>query len=248
MKTVVITGSTKGIGLGIAQYFHDRDYYVITNGRSKTNEFPDFRERAAFVQSDVSLRETHQKLVTAAREATGRIDAYINCAGISVWKPVAEIDDQFWNTMLDTNLKGTMWGCQAAAAAMPQGGAIINISSLAGKRGSTNNSVYCASKFGVNGLTQALAKELGRQNIRVNAVCPVYVETPTLIHELRKENAPPGNTDVKEYLANFAATQAALKRLPTAAEVAALCYYLASDAASAITGQCINVDCGVLPQ
>ena len=83
------------------------------------------------------------------------------------------VTDEFWNKMIDTNLKGAFWGCKIAAANLNAGGTIINVSSLAGKRGSVNNSVYCASKFGMNGLTQALAKELGQKGIRVNAVCPV---------------------------------------------------------------------------
>ena len=82
--------------------------------------------------------------------------------------------------MIETNFKGTFWGCKLASQNLQHGGNIINVSSLAGKRGSANNSVYCATKFAVNGITQALAKELGARGLRVNAVCPVYVETQGL--------------------------------------------------------------------
>ncbi|BDB43013.1 SDR family NAD(P)-dependent oxidoreductase [Mycobacterium kiyosense] len=150
--------------------------------------------------------------------------------------------------MIATNLKGCLFGCQAAAGAMPSGGVIINVSSIASKRGTPNNTVYCASKFGMNGITQALAKELGPKGIRVNGVCPVLVATDGLMEGLRRPEAPPGGDSVEDWLANFAATQSALRRLPTGGEVADLCLYLASPAASAITGQNINVDCGVLPQ
>jgi 3-oxoacyl-[acyl-carrier protein] reductase/meso-butanediol dehydrogenase/(S,S)-butanediol dehydrogenase/diacetyl reductase len=119
---------------------------------------------------------------------------------------------------------------------------------LASKRGSANNSVYCASKFGVNGITQSLAKELGTKDIRVNAICPVYVKTPGLLEALENPQAPSQDQDTAKYLNDFAENQAALKRLPKGSEVADLCLYLASDASSAVTGQCINVDCGVLPQ
>jgi 3-oxoacyl-[acyl-carrier protein] reductase/meso-butanediol dehydrogenase/(S,S)-butanediol dehydrogenase/diacetyl reductase len=119
---------------------------------------------------------------------------------------------------------------------------------LASKRGSANNSVYCASKFGVNGITQSLAKELGSKGIRVNAVCPVYVETSGLIEALDNPEAPSGEQKTSDYLTDFTINQTALKRLPKGTEVADLCVYLASESASAITGQCINVDCGVLPQ
>jgi NAD(P)-dependent dehydrogenase (short-subunit alcohol dehydrogenase family) len=124
----------------------------------------------------------------------------------------------------------------------------VNISSLAGKRGSANNSVYCASKFGVNAVTQALAKELGPRGIRVNAVCPVYVRTAGLDDALAEEESPTGGQDIGTYLAEFARTQTALGALPSDVQVADSCVFLASAAAGAITGQCINVDCGVLPQ
>ena len=91
----------------------------------------------------------------------------------------------FWGDLLDTNLKGYFWGCKIRKKkVMKSKGSIINISSLAGKRGSSNNSAYVASKFGVNGLTQSLAKELGPRNIRVNAVCPVLISTDGLIEAL----------------------------------------------------------------
>jgi NAD(P)-dependent dehydrogenase (short-subunit alcohol dehydrogenase family) len=123
----------------------------------------------------------------------------------------------------------------------------VNISSLAGKRGSANNSVYCASKFGVNGLTQALAKELGAKGIRVNAVCPVYIRTEGLEEALDAPQSPAAGRDVTAYLDEFAKSQAALQALPTERQVASACVFLASAAAGAITAQCINVDCGVLP-
>jgi 3-oxoacyl-[acyl-carrier protein] reductase/meso-butanediol dehydrogenase/(S,S)-butanediol dehydrogenase/diacetyl reductase len=150
--------------------------------------------------------------------------------------------------MIGVNLTGALWGCKAAAAAFTGAGTIINVSSLAGKRGSANNSVYCATKFGLNGLTQALAKELGPRGIRVNAVCPVYVTTPGLIEALADPRSPLGGGELEPFLADFAKSQAALQRLPTDREVADVCLFLASDGASAVTAQCINVDCGVLPQ
>ena len=135
----------------------------------------------------------------------------------------------------------------SALSVMKSGASIVNISSIAGKRGSSNNSAYCASKFGVNAITQSLAKEVGKKNIRVNAICPVIVPTKGLIEALEKEESPAeGNVD--EFINNFRNIQAALPELPKGYEIANSCLFLASDLASAITGQCINVDCGVFPQ
>jgi 3-oxoacyl-[acyl-carrier protein] reductase/meso-butanediol dehydrogenase/(S,S)-butanediol dehydrogenase/diacetyl reductase len=127
------------------------------------------------------------------------------------------------------------------------GGAIINISSMAAKRGSANNAMYCATKFGMNGLTQSLCKELGPKQIRINALCPVLIETEGLMEALSEPDAP-GGDDAQAFLKNFRTANSALGRLPTGADVSNMTVFLASTAASGITGQCINVDCGVFPQ
>lgn len=249
MQTMAITGATEGIGAEIAKHFIANGHKVLINARKSSGWVESLGDQVKFVPGDVRERKTHQNLVMAALEWTGRLDVYINNAGHSRWRSVAEIDEAFWSTMIETNLSSTFWGSQCAAQAFEdRGGSIINISSLAGKRGSAYNAAYCAAKFGVNGLTQSLAKELGEKNIRVNAVCPVYIQTEALLNALKDENSPTKGEDTQVYLENFAKSQSALKRLPKASEVASTCLFLASDASSAITGQCINVDCGVLPQ
>lgn len=247
-RTVIITGGSKGMGAAITRCFCENGNKVLVAARHDIGLAKEFEERARFQKMDVRKLEDHYNLIKIALKWTGRIDVYINCAGFSEWHPIHEIDEEFWNRMIDTNLKGTFWGCKAAAENLSEGGCIINISSIAGKRGSTNNSVYCASKFGVNGITQSLAKELGSRGIRVNAICPVYVETEGLTEALASKESPAKGNDVKNYLNEFAIENAALNRLPKAKEIAKVCYFLASDDATAITGQCINVDCGVFPQ
>src|SRR5207244_5361819 len=143
--------------------------------------------------------------------------------------------EAFVADIVETSLLGTLWGCAAAAAALGEGGAIVNISSLAGKRGSANNTAYCAGKFAVNGITQSVAKELGPRGIRVNAVCPVYVQTDGLLEALQDPQSPTQGRDVQTYLREFAASQSALGRLPTGEQVAAACVFLAAPAAGAIT-------------
>lgn len=247
-RTVIITGGAKGIGASISRVFYENGYYVLIGSRNDNGLASDLGQRARFHATDVRDLKNLRSLVQVALDWTGRLDVLINNAGYSGWRPVSAVGEDFWDQMIDTNLKGVFFGCQAASAHLQPGGCIVNISSLAGKRGSANNSVYCASKFGVNGVTQALAKELGSKGIRVNAVCPVYVRTEGLMEALTEEAAPPGGQDVETYLGDFAASSSALGTLPTGEEIAQACLFLASSAASAITGQCINVDCGVLPQ
>jgi 3-oxoacyl-[acyl-carrier protein] reductase/meso-butanediol dehydrogenase/(S,S)-butanediol dehydrogenase/diacetyl reductase len=246
--TILVTGGSRGIGAAISESFHATGYQVVIAGRTDTGLAAALGERARFVATDVRHPQALRALVRQAIEWTGRLDVLVNNAGLSAWRPLVGIDEAFWQDMVDTNLKSVLFACQAAAPHLPRGGSIINISSLAGKRGSANNSVYCATKFGVNGITQSLAKELGPLGIRVNAVCPVYVSTAGLQDVLRETHSPTGGQDTAAYLAAFAATQSALGVLPTAAQVAATCVFLASAAADAITGQCLNVDCGVMPQ
>ena len=243
-----ITGGSRGIGAAISRAFHAAGENVVIAGRTDTGLAKELGERARFVKTDVRRPEDLRSMVKDALEWTGRIDVLVNNAGVSAWLQLSEIDVSFWDEMLETNLKSVLFSCQAAAPHLPRGGAIVNISSLAGKRGSANNSVYCATKFGVNGITQSLAKELGAAGIRVNAVCPVYVRTSGLEEALQETRSPTGGREIGSYLAEFAATQAALGVLPTDVQVAAACVYLASPGAAAITGQCVNVDCGVLPQ
>lgn len=247
-RTVIVTGGDKGVGAAILAAFHQTGARVIAASRTESGLAASLGERARHVACDVRRPGDLDAAVDAAMEWSGRLDVFVNNAGYSAWRPLGEIDEEFWDDLIATNLKGTLFGARAAARRLGRGGCIINISSLAGKRGSANNSVYCASKFGVNGITQALAKELGPRGIRVNAVCPVYLPTEGLLGALDDSRSPAGGRDLGDYLREFAAQQSALGVLPTPEQVAASCVFLASEAGSAITGQCINVDCGVMPQ
>ena len=247
-RVVVVTGGTTGIGEAIARTFHARGDYVLVAARGSHPALTGLGRRARYVACDVRRPQEVRAAAEAAAAWRGGIDVFINNAGYSAWRALERVDEAFWDTMLSTNLAGVLYGCQAAAAFLRRGGCVVNVSSLAGKRGSAGNVAYCAAKFGVNGLTQALAKELGPRGIRVNAVCPVYVETALLREALSHPDSPTRGREVAAYLREFAAIQTALGRLPTAQEVAEAVYFLASPAASGISGQCVNVDCGTLPQ
>jgi 3-oxoacyl-[acyl-carrier protein] reductase/meso-butanediol dehydrogenase/(S,S)-butanediol dehydrogenase/diacetyl reductase len=246
-NTVIITGGSKGIGWEFVQTYARNGYKVISGARSIREEIPeDISENIKQVVANVKRREDHVNLVKIALDWTNNLDCYINNAGFSEWRPIASVNEDFIKDMFETNLYGYFWGAQAAATVLKTGGSILNISSLAAKRGTRNNSVYSATKFGVTGLTQSLCKELGPKGIRVNAVCPVLIETPGLVDALNQKDSP-ANGDTGLFLTNFSASQTALGRLPSVKEVAQLCLFLTSKNATGITGQSINVDCGVLP-
>lgn len=244
-RTVVVTGGTKGIGASIAKYFVEKGDRVVICARTDNGFASELGKQTKFVAADVTKLSDLAKLVDAAKEWTGRVDVFINNAGFSRWMSLEKITEEFWQQMLDVNTKSVIFGCQQAARVMERGGCIVNVSSMAAKRGTANNSVYCAAKFAVNGITQSLAKELGPRGIRVNAVCPVLVTTPGLMEALGEPQAP-GAGNPQKFLTDFTKGNAALGALPTGVQVAEFCYQLVS--ATAVTGQCINVDCGVFPQ
>ena len=246
-KTVVITGGTRGIGIEITRAFLALDFNVFVGARSQPvqDQFP---SSAHFVKTDVRHEADLINLVNTAVSQTGTIDILVNNAGYSEWRSLENITEAFLLDIMRTNLFSAFWGCKSAASFMKPGSCIINISSMAGKRGSSNNSAYVATKFAMNGLTQSLCKELGPKGIRVNGICPVLISSPGLIEALNRSDSPSFGEDVELFISKFSQSNSALGRMPTASEVAAACVYLASDAASGITGQNINVDCGVFPQ
>lgn len=245
-RTVAVTGGNSGIGEQVARLFHERGDRVVVCSRSpRSGSLP---RGIRHVRADAGHREEMRRFVREARAGGGGLDVFVNCAGLSLWKPITKVDEKFVTEMIESNLLSALWGSAEAARALRRGGTLVNLSSLAGKRGSANNSVYCAMKFAVNGITQALAKELGPRGIRVNAVCPVYVRTKQILRSLKESVSPTGGGSVEKYLKSFASSQTALGRLPSGREVAEVVFFLASPAAAAVTGQCLNVDCGTLPQ
>ena len=246
-KTVVITGGTRGIGLEITRAFFTAGYKVFVGARS-TPTHSNFPPSVQFVQTDVRLEEDVSQLVRTAFDTSGRLDVLVNNAGYSEWRSIENINEHFLIDMMKTNLFSAFWSCKAAGALMRPGGSIINISSMAGKRGSSNNSAYVTTKFAMNGLTQSLCKEFGPRGIRVNGLCPVLITTPGLIEALNGPDSPSIGADAELFISQFAKSNSALGRMPTSSELASACIYLASEFASGITGQNINIDCGVFPQ
>ena len=246
-KTIIITGGNKGIGLAITKKYLKENCKVFVGARSKILYNGPNKKNLYFVKINANNYESHLKLAKIAKKKTKRLDVYVNNVGHSEWKPINLITNQFLNKMISINLKSVFWGAKAATVIGKKNFSIINISSIAGKRGSANNSTYCASKFAVNGVTQSLAKELGEKNIRVNAICPVLIKTDGLIKALNNKFSP-AKKNVNKFFKEFSKQNSALGSLPTPEHVASMCYYLSQIESSSITGQCINIDCGVFPQ
>ena len=246
-KTVVVTGGSKGIGRAISLAFYEAGYDVFVGARSnlQPNDFP---ESINYIQTDVRVESDVKRLIETSSQKSGKIDVLINNAGFSQWRPLSSIDNDFLLDVFLTNLFSAFWACKASSQVMSVGGNIINISSIAGKRGSSNNSAYVASKFAMNGLTQSLAKELGPSGIRINGICPVLIDTPGLIHALKSPASPAYPSDPYTFIDNFTNVNSALGRMPSAFDVANMCLFLSSASATSITGQNINIDCGVFPQ
>ena len=246
-RTIIITGGNKGIGLAITKKYLKENCKVFVGARSKILYDGPNKKNLYFVKINAENYQSHLKLAKIAKKKTKRLDLYINNVGLSEWRPIGLITNEFLNKMLSINLKSVFWGVKAATAIGKNNLSIINISSIAGKRGSSNNSAYCASKFAVNGVTQSLAKELGKKNIRVNAICPVLIKTEGLVKALNHKFSP-AKKNINKFFKEFSNQNSATGTLPTAEDVASMCYYLSKKESSSITGQCINIDCGVFPQ
>ena len=244
---VVVTGGSQGIGFSIVEAFLSSGWRVVVGSRSAGQLSTLNSSNLIYRQTDVRDEDSVKELFTVAIENFSGVDVLINNAGYSEWRSIEKIDQKFLNNIFSTNVMSVFWTCKAASLIMRPGASIINISSIAGKRGSSNNSAYVATKFAMNGITQSLAKELGPRGIRVNSVCPVLIPTPGLIDALSQSDSP-ASSDPMDFINSFAASQSALGSLPSGEDVASMCLFLAGKGAVSITGQNINVDCGVFPQ
>ena len=234
-KRILISGGSRGIGAATVRYFAghgDEVAFIYCNAdedarklAEDTNAFP--------IKADVSDAQSAKSAFTEAKEHLGGIDVLVNCAGIAGFSLFTDISDEDWRRMLDTNLTSAFTLSREAAKVMvsQKSGKIINVGSVWGRMGASCEVHYSASKAGLRGLTQALAKELGPSGITVNCVEPGVIDTDM-------------NSMLDEAAMKELAEATPLCRIGTADEVAAVIGFLASDEASFITGACIPVDGG----
>ena len=239
-KVAIVTGGSMGIGHAIALDLAAHGADVAINYRKHADEanavvaeIEKVGRRGLAMQSDVASFADAQRMVDTVREKFGRLDILVNNAGINRDGVVWKMTESQWDEVLDTNLKGCFNYIRAAAPVFKEQGSgkIVNITSINGLRGKFGQSNYSAAKAGIVGLTKAVARELGKFSVNVNAVAPGLIET-----DMMKE-AP---QDVKDK----ALAEIVLGRLGAPEEVAHTVTFLCSDYARHITGEVIKVDGG----
>ncbi|MEV5107885.1 3-oxoacyl-ACP reductase FabG [Streptomyces massasporeus] len=249
----LVTGGTSGIGLEVARTLGRAGHRVFLCARTEDDVRQTVKDlRAEGLEAggraaDVRSAESVAALVRAAVETYGPVSVLVNNAGRSGGGVTADIEDELWYDVIDTNLNGVFLvtrevlrngGLREAVT-----GRIINIASTAGKQGVLLGAPYSASKHGVVGFTKALGRELAPTGVTVNAVCPGYVETPMAVGVRQRYAAAWGTTE--DHVQEQFEAKIPLGRYSTPEEVAGLVGYLASEPAASITAQALNV-CGGL--
>ena len=239
----LITGAGSGIGRAAALRFAELGASVVVadvnaNGGGETIHLvQEFGSEGLFVQCDVSDPVAVGRMVEESVHRFGRLDFAVNNAGIGgPWQPLQNYPHDGWDRVLGVNLTGVFYCMQEEIRRMADsGGAIVNIASIAGKLGLPNQAAYTASKHGVIGLTRVAAQEAARHNIRVNAVCPVYTETP-LFSPMIADN-PRRAQKMLERIP--------MRRFGQPQDIADAIVWLCSEQSRFITGQAINLDGGM---
>jgi ketoreductase len=250
-QVALVTGATSGIGLAITRALADQDNQVFICARTAdtvelvVKQLRDEGLDVAGTACDVTSLADIQACVRAATDRFGPIGVLVNNVGRSGGGVTADIADDLWFDVINTNLNSvflmTREVLNAGGMRQRDRGRIINIASTAGKQGVVLGAPYSASKHGVVGFTKALGNELAPTGITVNAVCPGYVETP-MAQRVRRGYAAAYNTTEDQILERFRA-KIPLGRYSTPEEVAGLVAYLTTDSAASITAQALNV-CG----
>jgi 3-oxoacyl-[acyl-carrier protein] reductase len=235
-KVALVTGGSRGIGAAISRELAHAGARVAVNYRSGQEAAEEVAGEIGGVamQADVSSPEEAQALLERVEQELGEVDALVNNAGVTRDTLIARMSDDDWQTVIDTNLRGTFNTARAVSRKMMRrrSGSIVNISSVVGVRGNPGQANYAASKAGIIGLTKALARELGSRGVRVNAIAPGYIKT-----EL---------TDVlTDEQRGLILANTPLARLGESKDIAVAVRFLCSDEAAFITGEVLLVDGGL---
>lgn len=249
-KIALITGAGRGIGKAIALRFAQAGAKIALNDINLDNlekamqEIKQLGGEGIYIKADVSKRQEVKNMVEYIERELGVVDILVNNAAITKIVPFLETTEELWNRTLDINLKGAFLCAKAVIPGMikKRGGKIINMSSQSGQRGSPWHIAYSVSKFGIIGLTQCLAVEFGRYNIKVNAICPGVVWTPAWEETVEDYAERLGVTveEAKKHLVS----KIPLGRLGKVEDIADAALFLASSLSDYITGQAISLSGG----
>lgn len=238
----IITGSTRGIGLAMAKSFLDAGATVTLCGRKQEGvdgalaELSTSSDRVCGLVAHVGQSESLAALVEAARQRFGTVDVLVNNAGTNPYfGPILDSQEAAWDKTLDVNLKGPYILSKLVAKQMTDGGSIINVASIAGLTAFVNQGIYSISKAGLIMLTKVMARELGQQKIRVNAICPGLIKT-------RLSEAMWSDPKLEKRITSLKA----LGRIGETEELTGAAIYFASAASSFTTGAVLQVDGGMV--
>lgn len=251
-KVVLVTGAGRGIGRAIALAFAARGCRLVLAGRTQATldtaakEIHGLGGRAMPLTCDVTKKQEVEGLRNRIAAQFGPVQILVNNAGMAPAAAFLEMPDQLWEEVLRLNLTATYYCCRIFLPEMlaAKWGRVINIASIVAKVAYSHTSAYTTSKHAVLGLTRALALEMARAGVTVNAICPGYVETEMTLDNARLMAEKTGKK-VEEALGLFAGSSPQ-KRLIAPEEVAELAVMLASKSADGITGQAINIDGGAV--
>jgi NAD(P)-dependent dehydrogenase (short-subunit alcohol dehydrogenase family) len=233
MKSAVVTGGAKGIGLGVARALAREGWHCAILDSDPAGQAVADELGGAFAQVDVTRPEELRAAFADLAARFGPIHGLVNSAGINRTGPSAELAVADWQRVLDVDLNGTFFACQAAFPHLAPGSAIVNLASVLAMRGLPGRVAYTAAKFGVVGITRVLAVEWAGRGIRVNAVGPSWTDTPLIRDQLAA-----GTLDLEVL------ERVPMGRLAQVEDVVGAILFLLGDGASFITGQTLYVDGG----
>lgn len=252
-RSALVTGSTSGIGLGIARAMAAAGANVMLNGFGDAAEIEAIRAGiesdcgvvARYSPADMTKPDEIGAMVAAAEREFGAVDILVNNAGIQHVAPIDEFPHEKWEAIIAINLSSSFYTINAALPGMKARdfGRIVNIASAHGLVASPYKAAYIAAKHGVVGLTKTVALEIAEQNITVNAICPGFVATP-LVEGQIDDQAKANKMSREEVVRNVILASQPTKRFVETDEVASLAVYLASSANRSITGTALSIDGG----
>jgi len=252
-KTAVITGSTSGIGLGIAKAFAATGTNIVLNGIESPEEVQPLVDQlksehdieTIYCNANLMQADGVNSLIDVAVKTFGSVDILVNNAGMQFVSPVEQFPDAKWESIISLNLSAAFYSSKAVVAGMRERnwGRIINIASAHGHVASPFKSAYVAAKHGIIGLTKTVALEVAEHGVTVNAICPGYVWTP-LVERQIPDTAKARGISEEEVKRDVLLAAQPNKKFATVEEIGALAVFLASDNAASITGSSLNVDGG----